>query len=276
MGPLLASSGPKDQSTKGEILLRTRFLAAGACAAVLFGAAACGGSQDASTASASPSAAGSAAQQHGSQGAAQAKPDLSGVPRVVARVDGHPITRAEFSQVYAAEFRQAAAQQQAGGSPLDQSRLKKQTLDTMVGTELLVQEAHRKGMSASKQAVDDTLRSAAQQNGMKSPDQLVAALEKQGLSAQQVRTQVTDQILVGKVVSAEAGSTTPSRHEVKALYDRLVAQQKQQAGGKKVKTPPFSQVEAQLAQQLKSQKQSAATQSLVQRLRSHAHVTVNL
>lgn len=259
-------------------MLRTRFLAAGAFTALLFAAAACGsGSSDTPTAASSPSPARSAAaQQHGSQGAAQAKPDLSGVPRVVATVDGHPITRAAFSQVYVAEFRQAAAQQQATGSAVDQDRLKKQTVDTMVGTELMVQEAHRKGIGAPKQAVDQTLRSAAQQNGMKSPDQLMSALEKQGMSARQVRTQVADQILVGKVVSAEAGSTTPTRQELKALYRRLVAQQQQQAGGKKVETPPFSQVEGQLAQQVKAQKQSAATQSLVQRLRRHAHVIINL
>ena len=195
---------------------------------------------------------------------------------MVARVDGHTITRAEFAQTYAAEFNQAAAQQQSSGSPVDQNQLKKQTVNTMVGTELIVEEAHRKGFTASPQAIEQTLRGAAQQDGMKTPAQLMAALKRQGMTAQQIRSQVVTQVLVDKVVSAEAGNTTPTRQELKALYHRLVAQQKQQAGGKKTKTPPFAQVEAQLAQQVKSQKQSAATQQLVQRLRKNAHVTINL
>jgi len=260
------------------VLLRSRLLVAGGLIVLLFTATACGGSEHGTNGAAdSPHAKkSSAGQQHSSSGAAEQKPDLSGIPRVVARVNDHNITRPEFVQTYTAELKQAAAQGQSAGS-IDQNQLKKQAANSLVGTELLVQEAHHKGMTVSKKDIGRTLQRDAQQNGMKSTGQLMAALKKQGMSPQQVRSQVSDQLLTSQVVSAEAGNTTPTRQELKTFYDQLVARQKQQAGGKKTADiPPFAKVKPQLEQQVKSQKQAAAAQRLVQRLRKHAHVTVNL
>ncbi len=259
-------------------MLRSRLLVAGGLTGLLFTAAACGSSTSGDTGAAStPHRQQSAAGQHQSGNQpAQPKPDLSGIPPVVARVNDHAITRSQFVQTYKAEFNQVAAQSQSSGTPINQNQLKKRTANTMVGTELLVEEAHRKGMTASTQAVNQTLQQAAQQNGMKTISQLMAALKKQGMTAQQVRAQVTQQLLVNKVISAEAGNTTPTRQELKKLYHQLVAQQKQQAGGKKTKTPPFAQVKPQLEQQIKAQKQNEATQRLVQQLRKQAHITINL
>ncbi|MGH3445652.1 MAG: SurA N-terminal domain-containing protein [Nocardioidaceae bacterium] len=244
---------------------------------LLFTAAACGTSTSGATAAASsPHPHKSVAGQHQSSKTARPKPDLSGIPQVVARVNDHIITRREFVQTYRAEFNQVAVQSQSSGAPIDQNQLKKRTANTMVGTELLVQEAHRRGVTASMKAVNQTLQQAAQQNGMKTTSQLMAALKKQGMTAQQVRSQASQQLLLTKVISAEGGNTTPTRQELKKLYHQLVAQQKQSAGGKKTKTPSFSQVEPQLEQRVKTQKQNEAAQRLVQRLRKQAHITINL
>lgn len=238
-------------------------------AVLLVTAAGCGGGGDAAGDKPAPKA---AAQKPAPSAAAS--PDLSGIPKVVARVNGQPISRAEFVDAYTQQFQQAAAQSGSTQGSLDQSRLKKQTAQSLVGTELLLQEADRKGIHASGKDVDRTLSQLAVQNGIKSPAQLRQTLKQQGMTLQQVRSQVRDQVVIDKVITAEGGDTTPTRAEVKKLYKQLVAQQ--QASGSKGKVPPFTQVEPQLEQRLQSQKKSAAAQRVVSRLRSSAEVTINL
>lgn len=241
---------------------------------LLLGAAGCGGSAE-EAGQDKPKADTPSAPDQGAEGPAGPEPDLSDVPAVVARVNGEPIRRAEFTDAYTAQLQQAAAQPGGAQAQVDQEKLRKQTLDTLVGTALLRQEGDRLQIDASSRDVDRELTGLAQQNGMKSPDQLVSALKQQGLTEKQVRDQVRDQVIINEVIAQEAGNTTPSRAEVRQLYDQLVAQQ-EKAGGAGGQVPPFKQVEPQLAQQVKSQKESTAAQQLVARLRSDAEITINL
>lgn len=197
--------------------------------------------------------------------------DLADVPRVVARVNGQPIQRAEFVDAYTSSLQQSAAQP---GAQVDKEQLKKQTVDNLVATELLMQEADRRKIEATDRDVDRAMTDLAKQNGMKSPDQLVTALKQQGLTEREVRDQVRAQVAIDRVISAEAGDTTPTRAEVEQLYEQLVAQQEQAGAGQEV--PPLNQVRPQLEQQAEAQKESAAAQKLVTRLRGDADVTINL
>lgn len=200
------------------------------------------------------------------------EPDLSDIPKVVAEVNGEAIERAEFVDAYTVRLQQAASQP---GAQVDQEQLRQQTVDGLVSTELLRQEADRQQIDVSDDEVARELTSLAEQNGMKSSDQFLTALKRQGLTAQEVHDRVRDQVVIGEVVSAEAGDTTATRAETKKLYKQLVAQQKQ-AGGAGGAVPPFAQVAPQLKQQVESQKESAAAQKLVNRLRSDAEITLNL
>jgi hypothetical protein len=260
----------------GGFVLRRNVLLGFFLALLLIGASACGGADgDGGDAS------GEAATQQEQQEEKQADPsnpeaDLEGIPEVVAEVNGEEIPKEEFVQAYEAQFQQASMQAQTSGQPVDQDQLKEQVAQSMVSTELLVQEAEKRDITVSDKEVDQTLEQLAQQNGMESVDAFVQALEQQGMDREEVDDQIRTQVRIERLIEAEAGDINPSNEEVRAMYDQLKAQQEQsgEQGGQKM--PPFAEVRPQLEDQLKSQKQSEVAQRLVGDLRKDADVVVNL
>jgi len=235
------------------------------------------GSSDSDTAkdtssSASPSAAASDGAAEGPQ------PDLDAIPDVVAEVNGEEVTKEEFVPIYEAAFQQAAAQAQMGGEASegpDEEALRKETADNLVDTELLLQEAESRGLEVSDDAVEAELTDLAEQNGMKTADELLKAVEAQGVSADQAREQVRTQAMVEELVEDENGPLKPTDKELRKLYAQVKKQQAASGGGGQ-EIPPFAQVRDQLAEQASSQEVGKVATGLVKDLRKDADITINL
>jgi hypothetical protein len=256
---------------KGEIVLRINRFIGSIFAVVLLGVSACGGSNG--DEGAAPG--GDSGQEQRSD--AGGSPGLDGIPEVVAEVNGREISKDEFVAMYQARRQQMAGQSQALDGEIGEEKLKKQVADSMVSTELLVQEADRRSFSVSDEQVNQTLQGLAAQNGVESVDAFLAALEQQGLGRGQVESQVRVQVKIEHLVADEAGDIRPSGQEVRALYKQLVAQQEQAGGeGGGSAVPPLKQVRPQLEKQLVSQKQAEVAQSLLSALRDEAEIVINL
>lgn len=201
--------------------------------------------------------------------------DLSDVPDVVAEVNGEKITKDEFVAAYENQFQQAAMQQQSTGQQVDQAALKQQVADGLVDNRLLLQGAEEAGITATDEDVDATLEEIAAQNGLGSADEVVAALEQQGMTEQEVRKDAADQFALTAYVEQEADIEEPSEEELKAQYDQLVEQQSQ-AGGQQSQVPPFEDVKDQLSQQTVTQQQNEAATSIAAELREAGDVRINL
>jgi peptidyl-prolyl cis-trans isomerase SurA len=240
---------------------------------------ACGGSgssdSDAGT-DASKDASSSASPSAGaSDGAAEGpQPDLDSIPDVVAEVNGEEVTKEEFVPIYEAAFQQAAAQAQMSGQAPDEEALRKETADNLVDTELLLQEAESRGLEVSDEAVEAELTSLAEQNGMKTADELLKAVEAQGVSADQARQQVETQAMVEQLVEDENGPVEPTDKELRKLYDQVKEQQAAAGGGQEI--PRFAQVRDQLEEQASSQETGRVATALVEDLRKDADITINL
>jgi peptidyl-prolyl cis-trans isomerase SurA len=251
---------------------RTRTALGALAAAALLTLSACGGgSGDGASsddkASSSASSDPSASESGG--------PDLTGIPDVVAEVNGEEVTKEEFVPIYEAAFQQAASQAQMGGEDPDEAALCKETADNLVDTELLLQEAEARGLEVSDEAVDAELTSLAEQNGMKTADELLKAVEAQGVSADQAREQVETQAMVEQLVEDENGPIEPTDKELRKLYDQVKKQQAASGGGGQ-EIPPFAQVRDQLAEQASSQEVGKVATGLVEDLRKDADITINL
>lgn len=227
----------------------------------------------------SPSA---GAQDAGTQGQTP-EPDLKGIPDVVATVNGEDVSKEKFTQAYKAQFQQAATEAQMSGQELDQDQLKKQTAEGLVGTELMLQEAEKRGFLADDSDVDKKLEELLKQYNLKSTEELYAALKEQGLDKKQARAEVESQISLETLLADEAGSMEPTEKELKAAYKQVVEQQEKaaeaqaegsEAEGKKAEVPSFEEVKDQLAEQAKSQKQAEAAQALVADLKKDADVKI--
>jgi peptidyl-prolyl cis-trans isomerase SurA len=193
----------------------------------------------------------------------------------VAEVNGEEVTKEEFTPIYEAAFQQAAMQAQMSGEAPDEEALKKQTVDDLVDTELLVQEADARGLSVSDEDIDAELSDLAQQNQMGSAEELLAAVEKQGITEEQARSQVETQVLVEQLVADEDGSAEPTEKELRAIYAQA-KQQQAQSGQTGQKIPPFAEVRDQIEEQARSQQVGEVAQALVDGLRKDADITVNL
>ena len=202
------------------------------------------------------------------------EPDLEGIPEVVAQVNGEEVSKEEFETAYTGQFQQAAMQAQMSGQEIDQNQLKNQLAESMVGQELLIQEAENQELTASEEEVDQTLEQLAQQNGLESKDEFLSALNEQGMAEDEVMSQIETQVKVDQLIAESAGDTDPSNEELEAAYEQVKAQQEQM--GSEEELPAFDELKPELEEQVKMQKENEATQTLVAELREKADVTINL
>ncbi len=243
-------------------------------AAALLTLSACGGGGDSAGAGKDPTSSDSSSPSPSETGdAAQgAEPDLEGIPDVVAEVNGEQVTKEEFTPIYEAAFQQAAMQAQAGGEAPDEEALQKQTVDDLVDTELLVQEADSRGITVSDEDIDAELTDLAEQNQLGSAEELLAAVEKQGVTEEQARSQVETQVMVEQLVADEDGAADPTEKELRALY----TQAKQQSSQSGQEIPPFDEVRDQLEEQARSEQVGRVAAALLEDLRKDAEIEINL
>ncbi|MGY0694839.1 SurA N-terminal domain-containing protein [Virgibacillus sp. FSP13] len=206
------------------------------------------------------------------------EPDLEDIPDVVAEVNGKEISKEEFAATYEGQFQQAAMQAQMSGQEVDQDQLKEQITDGLIGQELVIQEAENSGFDASEDAVNETLDSLVEQNGLESQDDFFAALEKQGMPKEDVMSQVETQVKVNKLIASETGDVDPTKEELQKIYDEYTAQLEQvgEKDGEEQEIPSFDEMKPKLIEQVKSEKESETYQTLVKELQEDADITKNL
>lgn len=237
--------------------------------------AACGGDAEEKTnEEAAPQEETAAADEATGEQPEMPEPDLKDIPDVVAEVNGEEIDKKEFESVYTGQFQQMAMQAQMSGQEVDQAQLKEQIAESLVAQELLVQETEKQKIEVTDEQTDASLKELAEQNGLASSEEFLAALEEQGLSEEEVRKQVQTQVKVDQLVAQEAGEIKPTEEELKKVYEQAQAQQKE--AGSDEELPAFEEVKPQLEEQVKMQKESEAVQGLIAKLRESADVTINL
>ncbi|GAA3057917.1 MULTISPECIES: SurA N-terminal domain-containing protein [Actinomycetes] len=273
-----------------------KLLTSCALAGVLLGVAACGdapeeGADADTTAEAEQGAeeqgAEQGAEEQGAEGEAGAEgempePDTSDIPDVVAEVNGEEINGEDFAAFYESQFQQAVMQSQMSGEEPDEDAIKEQSLESMIGNELLIQDAEDSGYEASEGDVEALLEDTAEQSGMESVDGLIAAYEEQGMDEEQLREDAQNQVLIDQVVE-DINVEEPSEEELRDYYDQSVGQQappeegaEEGAEGEAPEAPEFEDVKDELEDQLTSQKQGEAAQAHVDELREDADVETHL
>lgn len=256
----------------------TRTALGAALAAALLALSACGGGSDPdasadSSSGASPSAGSDTSDTADSADASG--PSLDGIPDVVAEVNGEEVTRDEFVPVLQAGFKAAQAQAQMGAEQPDEEALRERALDEVVDTELLAQEADSRGIEVSDDDIDAELADLAEENGMASADELLEAVEAQGLDEEQARAQVGTQVMVEALVADESGPIEPTDEDLRALYDQA-RQQQAQSGQSGQKFPAFAEVRDQLVAQATAQETGQVAQAMLEDLKADADITLHL
>ncbi|GAA1713641.1 SurA N-terminal domain-containing protein [Dietzia cercidiphylli] len=204
-----------------------------------------------------------------------AGPNTDDIPDPVAEVNGTEITKDEFVTVLQGQYQQMTMQAQMTGQPVDEDQLKAQTLEGLVGSELLRQEAVERGLEVSDAEINTALAGFAEAN-QASEDEFFAAMGEQGLDRDAVMEQIEKQLLVDKLIVDEYGEFSATDQEIEAAYEQLVQQQAMSGGQAGGGLPPLEQVRGEVEQQLVAEQQAQAMQTLSEELREDADVTEHL
>ncbi|AOM83794.1 SurA N-terminal domain-containing protein [Salisediminibacterium beveridgei] len=200
------------------------------------------------------------------------EPDTEDLPDVVAEVNGEEIDQEEFLMTYEPQFQQMAMQSQMSGEEVDEVELREMVIDSMINNKLLIQEADEQGIEATDEEMDQLLSDLAEQNGLGSADEFMAALEEQGTPEDEIMEQVAMQVKVDQLIANEAGDIEASDAEVEEMYAQLEAQQEQSGG----ELPPLDEVRGEIEQEVISQQEMQFAQTLIEELRSDADYTIYL
>ncbi len=149
----------------------------------------------------------------------------------VAKVDGHPITRAEWDYAH-----QRAVERIRNQNPgvdvrlLDTPEMKRQTLDALLRERVLLAAANRQHLFPGDERLARQFRTDPQFAGMRNPDGTVNKdlLAAQGMSsemfAQQLRTEIGMQQVLGGVARSELAPAAVAAISLDALLEQRQVQ----------------------------------------------------
>ncbi len=190
--------------------------------------------------------------------------------KIVATVNQDKITGNEYNSALSTIQGQ---HQQSGQDPTSKEgakAVKKQTIDALVGQELILQDAEKKGIKASDKEVDKQLKEEKKQ--FKDNAQFEEALKKSGLTMDQLKSDIADSIKYSQYVDKEIKSASVSEKDVKSYYDQYADEMKKQ----KQKAPEYKEVKSQIKKQLESQEKQKEVQKEIEKLKKSAKINVSL
>lgn len=142
------------------------------------------------------------------------------VDRIVAQVNDDIITLYELNR----KARPYIKRVQAMARPLDEERrmiyeLREKVLNQMIDEKLTDQEIRRFNIQVSEEAIDKTIEEMKKRTYM-TDQQLRASLEKEGLTMDEYRTQMKNQILRVRLVNREVKSKIViTEEDIRAYYE---------------------------------------------------------
>ncbi|MFP7492150.1 SurA N-terminal domain-containing protein [Terribacillus saccharophilus] len=145
--------------------------------------------------------------------------------KTVATVNGTEIKGEEYNNLLSTAQQQAQA---SGSDPTTDDaakEMKDQVLKSLVGNELLFQEAEKQNYEASDKEVDEQLKSAKDQ--FENEDKFKEALKAAGTTEEEYKERLKEGILVNKYVDGELSPKEVTEDDVKKYYEEMEKQAKE-------------------------------------------------
>lgn len=200
-------------------------------------------------------------------------PDLEDIPSIVAEVNGDAIAKEEFAELYVSTLHTYALQglnvEKQDDGELEQ-QIKEQTIETLIGQTLLIQEANNRSLTASQDEIEKRWTSFKEQ--FASEEEFHQALQKENYTEKNLKEDIKNQIKVEKLVEDEASDINVSEEELREMYEELNHGQSSEESS----SPSFEESKDQLKQQILEQKEGRHIQKLVEDLRQSGSVSVYL
>lgn len=138
------------------------------------------------------------------------------VDRIVAQVNNEIITLSELEQ--AMKYFQALEP----GNPAARSSeaFRRQVLEMLIDRKLAKEEAKRLGITASDKEINQNLEDIKRRNGFANDEALAKALAKEGMTLEQLRQQIAEQIQQDRLMYATVkGKVKVSEADIRRFYE---------------------------------------------------------
>ncbi|PLR69064.1 MULTISPECIES: SurA N-terminal domain-containing protein [Bacillaceae] len=190
--------------------------------------------------------------------------------KTVAIVNDKEIVGSDYNSVLQSTQGQMQQMGQDPSSKEAAEQVKKQTIDSLVGQTLLLQEADKKGYKASDEDIKKQLDETKKQ--FKTEKEFESALKKSGMDMKTLETQIADDIKFRQYVEKEIPADKVTDEEIQKAYDQYAEQGK--TTGQEV--PKLEEVKPQIEQSLQQQKQQEKLAQQVEELKKNAKIEIKI
>ena len=190
--------------------------------------------------------------------------------KTVAIVDDKEILGSDYNIALASIQGQM---QQMGQDPTSKEaakQVKNQTIDSLVGKTLLLQEADKKGYKVSEADINKQLDEVKKQ--FKTEKEFETALKQSGMDMKTLETQIADDIKLNQYVEKEVPTGEITDEEIQKTYDQYAEQGK--STGQEV--PKLEEVKPQIEQSLQQQKQQEKLAQQVEELKKNTKIDIKI
>ncbi|WP_066307267.1 SurA N-terminal domain-containing protein [Bacillus sp. FJAT-29814] len=190
--------------------------------------------------------------------------------KMVALVNDKEILGSDYNSVLSSIQGQMLQMGQDPTSKEAAEQAKNQTIDSLVGQTLLLQEADKKNYKVSEEDINKQLDGIKKQ--FKTDKEFEAALQKSGMDMKKLKSQIADEIKLNQYFEKEMPAGEITDEEIQKTYDQYVEQGK--SAGQEV--PKLEDVKPQIQQSLQQQKQQEKLVQQVEELKKNAKIDIKI
>jgi hypothetical protein len=187
----------------------------------------------------------------------------------VAIVNGEKLLGSDYNTVLATSQNQLQQMGQDPSSKEAAKRIKEQTISTLVGHTLLLQDADKKGYEASDADIKNGL--AEVKKRYKNQKDFESAMNKAGIKMDELNSQIAENVKFQKYIDKEIPTVEVTDKEIKEYYQYAMQQSKSDQ-----KAPELEAVKPQIKQQLQQQKKQENLLKRVDILKKNAKVDIKV
>ncbi|MCG7343484.1 SurA N-terminal domain-containing protein [Sporosarcina sp. ACRSL] len=190
--------------------------------------------------------------------------------KTVAIVNDEEILGSDYNTALASIQGQMQLMGQDPTSKEATEQAKNQTIDSLVGQTLLLQEANKKSYKASEADVTKQLDELKKQ--FKTEKEFDTALKQTGIDMKTLETKIADNIKLQQYVEKELPVGKITDEEIQQMYDQYAEQGK--STGQEV--PKLEDIKPQIEQSLQQQKQQQKLAQQVEELKKNATIDIKI
>ncbi|MCM3767567.1 SurA N-terminal domain-containing protein [Neobacillus niacini] len=190
--------------------------------------------------------------------------------KTVALVNDKEILGSDYNSVLSSIQGQMLQMGQDPTSKEAVEQAKNQTIDSLVGQTLLLQEADKKNYKVTEEDINKQLDGIKKQ--FKTDKEFEAALQKSGMDMKNLKSQIADEIKLNQYFEKEIPAGEITDEEIQKTYDQYVEQGK--SAGQEV--PKLEDVKPQIQQSLQQQKQQEKLVQQVEELKKNAKIDIKI